>query len=125
MERQKIIITENDVTRMRELNSEGDKGLLKFNMTNACGYEYEDELIDANYLINKYRRYLTWWQSRFAGVEERWISKSDRLKNCVDFLDAQLHLQDFKSAVQLDPRTNYVFGNIDKIREEYEKIYKS
>ena len=121
----KIIISDDDVAQMMKLNPLGDKGVLKYTMGTKCGKYYENELIDAKYLINKYRQYLLWWQNKYGDQEEKWIRAPDKLKTCCEFLDAQMHLQIFEVTTKLDNRTIYMFGDIEKIKLEYEKTYQN
>ncbi len=124
MEKVKVTITMYDVNKMHAINPEPiDLNLLKYEMQSVCGYTFEDKLIDADYIINKYESYVLWWNAKYSSANKDFIPKDERLKSPIDFLNSQMHLQNFNKISRKDPRSIYIFGDLDKLREEYDKIY--
>lgn len=119
-------ITQEELNKIMELNPLGDPYLAKYDIDNIIGkIDTKGKPIDFNYIYNKYKEYIIWYNTKYSGTEERYIPKTDKLRTISQFLEQQMYIQEFKTGTKLDARTNYIFGDINKVKEKYEQIYKT
>lgn len=117
--------TTEDAERLLTLNPIGDK----YSLVHALKYHttriVNDQNVTVDFLYSKYEEYLTWWQRKFGTQEEKYIAKANKLKTVLEFVESSMYEQSFKEAVKLDPRSLYIFGNIETITKAYDKFYKT
>jgi hypothetical protein len=119
-------ITQSELDKIRELNPLGDPYLAKYDIENVIGkIDTKGNPIDFDYIYNKYKEYIIWHGAKFVSTDEKYISKENKLRNISQFLEQQMYIQEFKTGSKLDPRTNYIFGNINNVKTKYDEIYKN
>lgn len=117
-------ITEEQLDKIFELNPLGDRYLCKYDINNIIGkIDTKGKPIDFNYLYNKYKEYIVYYNTRYGNTEERFVPKTDKLRTISQFIEQQMYIQEFRSGTKLDPRTSYIFGDITKIKEQYEQTF--
>jgi len=82
----------------------------------------DGELLTPEMLLERYRRYVRWWQASFGEREARYISRHDELKNIFEFIKAEMYNREFLLPKQ--SRDYYYFDSMDEnqLRAEYERF---
>jgi len=57
---------------------------------------YEDELVDYNYLYNKYKKYKRWWTTKYGNRDEKYIGKDNEFKTIYDFVKSNMFHNEFE-----------------------------
>jgi len=117
-------LSKNDVIELFELNGEGDINTLAYVAGNAVDrMDNNNNEINIDYLIKKYKSYLKWWKNKFGNRNKEYISARDALLTPEQFVEQRKHLQNFDINYKTDIRINYMFGNIKEIESKYIGIY--
>jgi len=76
------------------------------------------------YFVKKYDRYLIWWKSTYGDVEQRFVSKDNKLKNIIDWFDESEYRNMFTlSKSHLD---DYLFGGFsEEVLERKLRIFNT
>ena len=120
------VITTQDAQKFLDINPEGDAYILKSEIINCIGdKDSKGNFVDLDYLLNKYTKYMKYWQIKNAGKEEKYIGKNDKLASPYTFLSKRMYIQEFKISTTSDSRMSYIFGSdIEEITNKYKQIYK-
>ena len=114
--------------KLWKLNETGDFSMTLKMVNIILGLKYKDRngsLIDIEFLVNRYKEYITWWENKFGDKDPRFIRNADNLKPIYDFLGDNMYQSEWKSPPKI--RDSYLFGNksIDELKASLEKFKKS
>ncbi|HNX01646.1 MAG TPA: hypothetical protein PKK33_09795 [Candidatus Cloacimonadota bacterium] len=93
------------------LNTQGDYEDTLEKVEFIISMNYTDHFknkVTFEYILDKYRKYMGWWENTIGVKGPQWIKESERLKSIFDFLDERLFFQSFELPRRI--RDLYIFG---------------
>jgi len=94
---------------------QGDKVSAKESYTFMTTYEgltIEGKPVTPEVIYNHFAKYLEWWNSKYKGQDDKFITKSEKLKSFSDFVSTGEYKKSFH--ISDNPRDSYLFGNYDR-----------
>lgn len=74
-------------------------------------YDERNENVTYEKIETRYEEYLNWYNSKYSGVEERYIPKDDRKKAILKFVQDEMYKKTFNSSNFFQERDPYLFGS--------------
>lgn len=110
------------------INPSGDFNAT-FNVLNFHVQNFPDtngKSLTFEYIHNKYKEYFEYHSTKFKNVEEKYISKADKLKDIYSFIDGFMYNLEFNVIISFPERDEYLFGKhkLDNLYKKYEEFTK-
>ena len=87
---------------------------------------YDEKELNVTYdkIESRYIEYLNWFNSKYSGVEERFIPKDERKRSILKFVQDDYYKRTFNSANFFQERDPYLFGEegLSSLRRKHDKF---